>query len=249
MNTSDTFPITPRFRTRRNFITGLVLSIALHGALLAGWPEAQPLHTPATLSLEQLDLNLEASHLDKAAVKKMSGPGSADLPIRTVENKFPLQNDHNKAPVAAGATDQNIAAATPSSVQPVPAEIQALPIISEPALNIQNRDAETKAPETAPALADLSVVQDEVRARFEKAKTYPALARRYGWEGQVLLGYQVEATGIINNVHVMRSSGNAVLDQSAVHTLNKVGRISASIGRDGTLLNLQLPVTYQLTRS
>ena len=64
----------------------------------------------------------------------------------------------------------------------------------------------------------------------------------------LLLGYRVEETGVINNVHVMRSSGNAVLDQSAVRTLNNVGRIPASIWRGGTILDLQLPVIYKLTQ-
>ncbi len=96
---------------------------------------------------------------------------------------------------------------------------------------------------------------DEIRARIqERLRTdiaryfdYPWLARLRGWEGDVLLGVIVQASGRLDAVRVVRSSGFAVLDRSAVDSLRKIERIPEAVawlhGRD---LEMRLPVVYRL---
>ncbi len=96
---------------------------------------------------------------------------------------------------------------------------------------------------------------DEIRARVQarlrldlvRHFDYPWLARLRGWEGDVLLGVIVQASGQLDGIHIVRSSGFAVLDRSAVDSLRRVERIPEAVawlrGRD---LEMRLPVAYRL---
>ena len=90
-------------------------------------------------------------------------------------------------------------------------------------------------------------IQAHLRANLARHFDYPWLARLRGWEGSVLLGFIVRAGGNLNDVHVVHSSGFAVLDRSAVDSLQKIERIPEAVtwlqGRD---IEMQLPIIYHL---
>lgn len=76
---------------------------------------------------------------------------------------------------------------------------------------------------------------------------YPAQARRNGWEGTVLLGLRVEADGQLDKIRLERSSGYAVLDNSALNSLKQVGQVAeARAWLEGHSVDMQLPVIYRL---
>jgi periplasmic protein TonB len=50
---------------------------------------------------------------------------------------------------------------------------------------------------------------------------YPTLAVRQGWQGTVLLRVRVLQTGVVESVEVVRSSGKKVLDDAAIHTVER----------------------------
>jgi protein TonB len=50
---------------------------------------------------------------------------------------------------------------------------------------------------------------------------YPALAVRQGWQGTVLLRVRVLSSGAVDAVEVVRSSGKKVLDDAAIHTVER----------------------------
>ena len=76
---------------------------------------------------------------------------------------------------------------------------------------------------------------------------YPDMARRRGWEGTVLLGLRVESNGHLEKIRIEHSSGYAVLDNSALNSLNRLGQLAeASAWLNGRGLDMQLPVIYRL---
>jgi protein TonB len=76
---------------------------------------------------------------------------------------------------------------------------------------------------------------------------YPALARRNGWEGTVLLGLRVEPDGQLDKIRLERSSGYAVLDNSALNSLKRIGNlVEARVWLEGRSVDMQLPVIYRL---
>jgi TonB family protein len=102
-----------------------------------------------------------------------------------------------------------------------------------------------------PAELHRSQVRDRVlsriRADLHQYFVYPLLARRQGWQGRVLLGFSVEANGMIHNIHVAAGSGYAILDTSAVDALSRVQHLyEVSNWLQGERLELQMPVVFRL---
>jgi TonB family protein len=62
-----------------------------------------------------------------------------------------------------------------------------------------------------------------VNLALNKYFLYPALARRYGWEGKVSVRIKFEPDGHLIPLSVVSSSGYALLDRDAMNTLGKIG--------------------------
>jgi protein TonB len=87
--------------------------------------------------------------------------------------------------------------------------------------------------------------------RISKSYYYPAMARRLGQEGRVLVALRIDARGELVDVKVHRSSGHAILDKAAVDALRRLGRLPAPpselLGK-GTL-KIIVPMHYNLGAS
>lgn len=68
---------------------------------------------------------------------------------------------------------------------------------------------------------------------------FPLLARRRGWEGTVVVRFQVATDGAVTNVEIAESSGRDLLDEEAVRAVKR--RPFKPATRDG------VPVTAQHT--
>jgi periplasmic protein TonB len=92
-----------------------------------------------------------------------------------------------------------------------------------------------------------SATADRLKLHIRKALAahfrYPLIARKRGWQGEVLLSFDVGSDGRISHAQITRSSGYRALDQAALRALGQVKRVEqAPLVR----VSLQLPVTYKL---
>lgn len=93
-------------------------------------------------------------------------------------------------------------------------------------------------------------IQASLYAMLARYFEYPFLARQHGWEGQVLLAFHVTGDGRLQALRVARSSGFAVLDASALHSLGRVERLDeARAWLNGFGMDMQLPVIYRLVEN
>lgn len=87
----------------------------------------------------------------------------------------------------------------------------------------------------------------QLQTGLSRYLVYPPLARSRGWEGTVLLGLRVESDGHLDKIRIERSSGYAVLDHSALNSLNRLGQLAeVSAWLNGRGMDMQLPVIYRL---
>lgn len=88
-----------------------------------------------------------------------------------------------------------------------------------------------------------SSLRHSVQLELARHFHYPLLARKRGWQGEVLLAFRLEADGRISEARVARSSGYGVLDNAALTALGKIKRI-----KGGTVhgFAMQIPVIYHL---
>ena len=90
----------------------------------------------------------------------------------------------------------------------------------------------------------VSLIYKELSNHF----TYPRIAQKRNWQGQVLLAFRLNTDGTIDDIKINHSSGYNVLDQAAIVSLKKIGQLPqvSSWLFDG--MEIQLPVIYQLTQ-
>ncbi len=92
----------------------------------------------------------------------------------------------------------------------------------------------------------VNYLSSEFKLRFK----YPILARKRGWQGEVVLALDINPRGKISQVVIQRSSGYKVLDRNAVKTFEGIAELSPELST--TLAkehHLFIPVVYKLTGS
>lgn len=83
-----------------------------------------------------------------------------------------------------------------------------------------------------------------VKRGIDASLKYPRKARRFGWEGQAVVQFEVAADGRLTALELFKSSGRDVLDEAAKKA---VVRASASWGSPKRALKLRIPVRFSLT--
>ncbi|HEY9162493.1 MAG TPA: energy transducer TonB [Desulfomonilia bacterium] len=81
-----------------------------------------------------------------------------------------------------------------------------------------------------------------IRNKILNNVSYPDPAKRKGWQGKVLLSFVITADGSVRELKVLKSSGFALLDRSAIKTV----RDTAPFPRPPGEAQLVIPITYHL---
>jgi len=79
--------------------------------------------------------------------------------------------------------------------------------------------------------------------------TYPAIARRKGWQGVVKLELHIEADGSITDLQVDETSGYSILDKAALQCLQLARIPGATQWLQGHAIDIVVPVEYRLLDS
>lgn len=88
----------------------------------------------------------------------------------------------------------------------------------------------------------------DVAALNNPKPPYPLAARRQGTEGRVVLRAQVLEDGRCTEVHIVRSSGHALLDASALTTVRRWRFVPATRAGKPVSSWVEVPVHFQLQR-
>lgn len=90
-----------------------------------------------------------------------------------------------------------------------------------------------------PSSAEFAWIRDAIQG----AIAYPATARRMGWEGNVVVAFQLLSDGSVRDVRVVRGSGHAALDRGAIDAV----RNASPFPRSPVAAEVITPVVYRLT--
>lgn len=169
----------------------------------------------------------------------------------SVNTQHAYISSQETAPLLVTLSDSPQSVPVRTKPQPLPPR-QTIPQTA-PSTNMQ----EALAVPPPPAAMDVAAVPDHtvrskvlnvVKTDFSRNFYYPMLARRNGWQGHVVLGFAVESNGAITQIHIARSSGHAILDESALAALQTLRTLSEAEGwLQGNRIELRLPVEYRLT--
>lgn len=194
-------------RDFRKYGPWLVLSIAAHGVWLGYQPSQASAITGPTV--EPVALRLSGFVSAPAAIATVD-PVMADPPDPQVRRESKPEQVVKES--ASAPRTQATAAATP---RPATVAQQAPP--AEPP-RTQDALTQSAVPEvTAPAREPAPISEaPQTIVTSSPVPVYPPLARRRGWQGEVLLAIDVAATGVAGEPVVLRSSGFDLLDRAAL---------------------------------
>ena len=94
--------------------------------------------------------------------------------------------------------------------------------------------------------ADLLSYLATVRMRIEKAKRYPRAARRNGYEGRVILSFQVDRKGKVGEIKLVQSCGHPELDEEGVATLRRASPFPSPLLIEKEKLVLEVPLLFKI---
>lgn len=93
---------------------------------------------------------------------------------------------------------------------------------------------------------DLGSYLGNARMRIEKAKRYPREARRRGWEGKVVLSFQITRKGEVAEIRLIQSSGFSELDEEGIATLRRASPFLPPPLTDQDRLEVEIPLVFRL---
>ena len=213
----------------------LCLSVAAHAALLTAWQ--MPVYTPGN-----------SGHALQLSITQRAGDSRAQpLPLTepaaqaTANNAEPPQQAEE--PVARIATRQHraphpVRTTSPAQTRPATATIKtastAAAVASNPVLQREETDRHLRS---------------SVMELVSRELTYPAIARRKGWQGIVKLELHIEADGSITDLQLAESSGYSILDRAAMQCLQFASLPGAARWLQGQTIDIVVPVEYRLVDS
>jgi len=221
----------------------LALSVTVHAAALVAWPPSAH-----RIGHSGQPLLLIVRNHSGEAVMQSQNPAN-DHPPHPTESMRP------QLPVELPP----VVAATPVKQQPGKRQRVKHPAVVQPRIKPPAPaplPAQENAPHPVPATQAASTAlsreeQDQhlracVMDLITRQLTYPAIARRKGWQGVVKLELHIESDGQISALHIDETSGYSVLDKAALQSLQLGNVPDAAQWLQGKTVDIVVPVEYKL---
>ena len=197
---------------------------------------------------EQAEFTVDRLEPDVDATDRLT----RDMTARVVEIGVPLPSAE-RSTKSESELIPDVSELGPQGV-PAGAQARSAPPQREPPLSHDRTPREKLLPhkdlEQQPAVSQPNQVGTEDRTSPDLAGNrpppYPAAAYRAGIEGSLVLRLTISAAGDVERVELVRSSGHAILDAAAVHTIRAWhARPARAGGRAVSAVEL-LPVQFRL---
>ena len=211
-----------------NLSVVIALHVAVIAMLIAHAPTRRALAEAAPVFVRFIDV--EAPKLASPPT-----PKPEPVPPRPVEKPRPVAKPKPTAPVITAAP----APTAPQTFEAPPAPPKQEPASEAPA---------APAPPAAAAASAPAVVPPSFNADYlhNPAPAYPALSRRLGEEGRVVVRVFVSTEGHAERVEMRTSSGHARLDEIALETVRKWKFVPAKQGDKPVAAWVLVPISFSL---
>jgi len=134
--------------------------------------------------------------------------------------------------------EESVATETVQQTLPPPPALSKTTFVTTP-----TRDRQAIAERNRAIALERSALAHHLQQALTRHFNYPLLARRRGWQGEVLVSFTLESNGKIAEIRIARGSGYKLLDRAALTILSKIGRIEGAPQYSHTF---ELPIIYRL---
>lgn len=222
----------------------LVASGALHLALFAAWPVPRRTLVPGAAPRgPSLELRLGVA----------STSASGNVAVRPVprarasaESRRPRDRPLAPREVRTSGAPRRIVARHPQVARVAEPAYPAYPESARPAPSRPARPA-VAARAGGGGTSAAQFLRTSLLRLLGEHFTYPWIARRRGWEGEVRLALRVGAAGRVSDLRVVKTSGYAILDRAALRSARRIHAVpEAARWLRGRHLDIVVPVEYRL---
>lgn len=168
---------------------------------------------------------------------------------KTARASQPVVQEARTAPAQKHLTNEVIVTAADALLETA-ASHHPKPELSSSSLELQNKDMTASLAQAATTTggADNTAQQrhtitQQLKQALAKHFYYPMMARKHGWQGIVLLAFDIDPSGTIIHARIAQGSGYGALNQAALKSLHKVAAINIGLSQ---ALSFELPVIYNL---
>ena len=240
----------------------IAVSIALHGLLLSGWSRddtvlpvtsrlmvtvtASGPTTPTTAAHPKVTTPVQRDTVRSRSVTRPQEPLNSSVnEITTIAAAAPEQAHQQQAKTSQSTMTNDTGADTGTGADTESGTDTGTATDTTSATNIATASTPVFS------LGQMKERLDrQLSSNFARHFHYPYLAQRRNWQGEVRLGLRIEASGHLSHIHIVKSSGYALLDQAAVDSLKKVAALpEADHWLRGNSFDTVLPVKYRLIDS
>jgi protein TonB len=205
----------------------LGFSVAAHAAVLIAWQT--PVYTPGN-----------SGHVIQVSVNQYTDKSSRQASRRVEQPADPGPEHSTPARVVT-----NTATHRKQVTQPVHSTSKQQRPITRPVMPAAAVAAVTSKAVITHADTDRHL-RNSVMELITRELTYPAIARRKGWQGVVKLEVHIEPDGSITDLQVEETSGYVILDKAAMHCLQLASIPDATRWLQGQAIDIVVPVEYRL---
>ena len=212
----------------------LGLSVAVHVVILLGWQQTEHAagNTGQALLLSVTNRTGDAVRQPVTSEEK-AAPDSM-LPVQPPAPSPVIAAHHVKQQSSTPAAVSTSTLPPTFTQETIALSVQAATSASSPTPSRNETDRHLRAC---------------VMELITRQLTYPAIARRKGWQGIVKLELHIESDGLISALHIDETSGYAVLDRAAMESLQLASVPDAAQWLHGASIDIVIPVEYRLIDS
>ncbi len=206
---------------RGNRLLPLAVTVLLHALALFALLQ----YEPARSALSQA-LPIMVSLITPQPVVEKPQVAPKPLPVKPV-----LQRAPEPPPIISSNTPAAVPALAPAPAPPAPVPVQAAP-----------------PPQAIAAVAPPPLIPPNFNADYldNPAPVYPALSRRLGEQGKVILRVLVNAGGSADKIEFKTSSGSNRLDDAAAEAVKRWRFVPARQGDQAVAAWVLIPITFTL---
>jgi len=215
-------------------VLAIGIALSLHVLLLLMHVPGQRFESPEFIGTGQVTVsivrsvpepsktrNIEPAEPVVSVEEEMTVLPEEDMPEAVIDP--PLAEDE-QIPVSQDAHEAD-KETTAAAVEPMVSQLYP-PTVTQESEQGDETAEELIVPESpeevSQGASDIESLRDPVPvAQLNRPPVYPALARKRGWEGTVLLEVDILADGMVQVISIRQSSSYGLLDQEAVEAVRK----------------------------
>ena len=210
-----------------------VMSIVVHTGLFADFLAHRSALIDTAGKSRQLTMHLRLQTATAPSAQRAARDDRAPVNTAPQRTRHAAEHSSPQVPAVKKEAAEVAPAQTPDSEHPAAAPRASTPSQEENYRQTVSRDLH-------------NWLVQAIAAHF----TYPAIARRHHWQGEVRIALRIEADGRVSHVDLVNSSGHAVLDQAALNSLANIARVPhATAWLRGRYFDMVIPIEYRLLDS